>query len=432
MTFAESVKYLFSLGNEVSAMKLGLDNVRTLLAELGDPQNKFLRVQVAGTNGKGSVCEFLDAICARAGIRTGLYTSPHLISITERVRIGGQDIGEEDFARHAATVRTTAEKLLAAGRIEYMPTFFEQVTVIALLAFAGAEVELAILETGLGGRLDATTAAGAEIVAITQIDYDHQEYLGNTLAEIAAEKAAIIRPGTKVVVGQQSTEAKQVIYGRCREVGVLPVWASTDIVIKRDPSILPVLFGTFRTEHGRYPNVDLWGMLGEHQFQNASIAISLAELLRDHGFAIETDAICYGLETARHPGRLEYIGRFLLDGAHNAAGAKALRDYLDEFVPHPVTLVFGAMRGKDAGAILETLLPKVDNLVLTKPENERAMTADEIMQFVTPTPAATNVFLTGSVGEGLSKADEVTSANGLIVVTGSLYLVGEAKKTLTV
>ncbi len=169
MDFACSVEYLLSLGNEVSAMKLGLENIRTLLATLGDPQKNYLKVQVAGTNGKGSVCAFLDSICNQAGIRTGTFTSPHLVSITERIRINGVDISEDAFASFATVIRQMSETLLADKRLEYRPTFFEQITAIALLAFNGAKVELAILETGLGGRLDETTAANDYFVAITRI-----------------------------------------------------------------------------------------------------------------------------------------------------------------------------------------------------------------------------------------------------------------------
>src|SRR5437773_10549936 len=176
-------------------MKLGLENIGKLLAALGNPQKNYLKVQVAGTNGKGSVCAFLDAICYEAGIKTGLTTSPHLISITERVRISGKDVSQDEFARLATRVRETSERLVARDELESVPTYFEQITAVALLAFAEANVELAILETGLGGRLDATTAAGAEIAAITRIDYDHQKVLGETLAEIAAEKAAVVQEG---------------------------------------------------------------------------------------------------------------------------------------------------------------------------------------------------------------------------------------------
>src|SRR5688572_14082294 len=203
-------------------MKLGLENITTLLAALENPHNNYKKVQVAGTNGKGSVCAFLDSICREADIKTGLYTSPHLISITERVKIEGVDIAQDEFARLATLVRDTSESLVHEAKLERIPTFFEQVTAIALLVFAEHRVELAILETGLGGRYDAVTAANAEIAAITRIDLDHQEYLGETIEEIAAEKAAIIHAGSRVVIGEQDPEVMDVIRNRCRDLGVEP------------------------------------------------------------------------------------------------------------------------------------------------------------------------------------------------------------------
>src|SRR6516165_6997999 len=228
MQFAGAVSYLLSLGHETLTIKLGLRNTQTLLAALGEPHRRFPAVQIAGTNGKGSTAVFLDSICRSAGIRTGLFTSPHLISITERITIDGQSISGERFAQLTQSVKTAAENLVAGGDLPALPTFFEHVTAIALLAFADAKVELAILETGLGGRLDSTTAAQASIVAITPIGFDHQEYLGNTLAEIAAEKAAIIQEGAVAIIAPQNETALEVISRRCRSVGVRPRLIDSD------------------------------------------------------------------------------------------------------------------------------------------------------------------------------------------------------------
>ncbi|MER3632877.1 MAG: hypothetical protein C4325_12615 [Blastocatellia bacterium] len=208
MNFQESSNYLFSLGNEVETIKLGLRNMELLLHELGQPQLAFPKIQIAGTNGKGSVCTFLESILRSSGLRPGLYTSPHLTSVTERIQINGEQISDEDFARFTSRVRSTAERLLETGRLEKFPTFFEHLTAIALAAFREAEIDIAILETGLGGRLDATTAAEAEISVITAIGLDHQEYLGETIAEIASEKAAIIKDHTRaVIIGKQFAAA---------------------------------------------------------------------------------------------------------------------------------------------------------------------------------------------------------------------------------
>lgn len=512
MNFEEAVKYLYSLGNEVLAMKLGLENPRRLFKALGNPQQNFLKIQVAGTNGKGSVCAFLDSICRQAGIKTGLYTSPHLISVTERIKIDGESISEEDFARYATIVRNIIEEsgsenkeistpnqvtgtsnsidgtsdkeigtsdketgnenlvrgtfgkesgtsnkesrtsykekgtanliagtsnsikgsenliegtanLITGSENQIIPTFFEQMTAIALIAFAENKVDLAILETGLGGRLDATTAANAEIVAITPIDYDHQQYLGETLKEIAGEKAAIIRQDTKVIVAPQPKDAEQVIKGKCRELGVEPLWATTNIKSKvYDEADYLIVSTNFKTEKNNYPGVVL-GLTGKHQAANAAVAIGIVETLRELDFKITDDAVWIGLETAQHKGRLEYYKSILFDGAHNIAGAKALRDYLQEFIKQPITLIFGAMKDKQIKEIAEILFPLADKLILTKPDNPRSALPEELAELTTQ-----NVHLTESVAEALALAKEFP--DNLTCVTGSLYLVGEAQKIL--
>ena len=418
MNFKESVEYLMSLGNEVETMKLGLDSIRKLLDALGNPQTNYLKVQVAGTNGKGSVCAFLDSICLQAGIKAGVFTSPHLVSITERVRIGGLDISEDEFAKIASSVRKVAERLVSEGELECVPTYFEQVTTIALIAFGEAKVEIAILETGLGGRFDATTAANAEICAITRIDMDHQQYLGNTIAEIAAEKAAIIRANSKVVVGEQSNEAMEVILARCRDVGVEPRLA-TKFTGSGGRNLSSLVF---------LP--ESLGLLGRHQSENAKVAIVLGETLKEY-LPISTQNIIDGLEKARHPGRLEWIGQFLLDGAHNVGGAKALRKYLDEFVDRPITIIFGAMKDKDAAGIAKVLFPKTGTIVLTQPDNTRAMTAAELANLIPSEIGDDRLVRSGSVSEAIGFAQEVSPADGIILITGSLYLVGEARRILT-
>ena len=390
MNFDESVKYLYSLGNEVLAMKLGLENPRKLLQALGSPHNRYLKVQIAGTNGKGSTCAFLDAICRSAGIKTGLYTSPHLISITERIKIDGEEISADDFAKYATRVRETTETE------QLYATFFEQMTAIALLAFAEKGVELAILETGLGGRLDATTAANAEIVAITPIDYDHQQYLGETLSEIAGEKAAIINsPNQKVVVSKQLAEAEKIIFKKCSEFNIEPLRTDFDL-----------------------PSVEL-SLKGKFQVENAKVAVRLAEILN-----IDKPQIINGLQTATHKGRLEFYKEILFDGAHNIAGAKALQAYLEEFVSQPITLIFGAMKDKQIAEIAEILFPIADKLILTKPNNLRSALPEELAKFTTQ-----KVYLAESVAEALELAK--TFPENLTCVIGSLYLVGEAQKLLS-
>ena len=427
MNFQESVEYLYSLGNEVEAMKLGLDNIRTLLAALGNPEANYLKVQVAGTNGKGSVCAFLNSICLEAGIKTGLYTSPHLVSVTERMKIDGVDIGDRDFARLASRIRSESELLVESGDLENVPTYFEQVTAIALVAFAEANVELAILETGLGGRFDAVTAANAEICAITRIDYDHQKQLGETIEEIAAEKAAIIRSDSQVVLGKQRIDANQFLLDRCSTVGAQPVFAEEILTpigddSSHDKSIV------FKVEKETW--ISGIGLAGRHQVENAKVAMQLARILRKR-FGISTQQILSGLKKTRHSGRLEWIGNILLDGAHNIGGAIALAAYLDEFDSRPITMIFGAMRDKNVAKIAEVLWPIAERIILTSPKTPRALSADELYEVRPRNINALKLVKTNSAAEAVDIARTQTGNIGTILITGSLYLVGEAWELLT-
>ena len=430
MNFDESVSYLFGLGHETVAIKLGLENVTRLLGRLGEPQGCFPSVQIAGTNGKGSTAAMLESIVRAAGVRAGLYTSPHLVSVTERVRVGGLEISRDEFARQATRVREAAEWVERESGA--LPTFFEQVTALALSAFADEKVELGILETGLGGRLDATTAACARWVAVTPVALDHQEYLGNTLAEIAAEKAAIIRPGTRAVVAPQEPEALEVILRRCLECEVEPRFATEETEVE-EAGADGRLRVRLRTARDVYAGVRL-SLRGRHQLTNAAVAVALAELLAEDGFPISREEIVNGLETAEHAGRLELDERqrppLLYDGAHNAAGARALRAYLDEFAPREVTLVFGAMRDKELEEIGRVLFPAARHLVLTSPVSPRAATVEQLLRAVPVPPSSSTIALAPSTRDALVIARTHTPPGGLVCVTGSLYLVGEVKARL--
>src|SRR5215213_6281584 len=373
MNFDEAVQYLLILGHETLTIKLGLRNTELLLNAIDHPERAYPAVQIAGTNGKGSTVAMLDSICRDAGIKSGLYTSPHLTSITERISISGAHITPEDFAASTTVVGDVSQQLVSDKQIEALPTFFEQVTVIAFLAFRTAKIELAILETGVGGRLDSTTAANARLVGITPIGLDHEEYLGNTLESIAKEKAAIIRPGVRAVIAKQEPEALSILRQRCDETGVTPILEEGTHTLE-DKTADGRLCVTVDTGADRYEKVWL-ALRGRHQILNAAVAIRLAESLELLRFPIPHSAIVTGLETAKHPGRLELIPHkpaILLDGAHNPAGCRALREYLEEFARRPLTLVFGAMRDKQFGQMGEILFPVADVLVLTTIENPRS------------------------------------------------------------
>lgn len=430
MDFDEAFNYLLSLGHETIAIKFGLENTLQLLQALDRPHEAYHSLQIAGTNGKGSTAAFVDSICRSAGIRTGLYTSPHLVSITERFRINGREISRADFARLTDLVISAVHILKGSRAIDPTPTFFEHVTCIALAAFREAHVQLAILETGMGGRLDSVTAAGAKTIGITPITYDHEAYLGNAIEEIAAEKAAVICSGSTVVAAPQKREVETIIRNRAREVGarLLYDYCSAEILKATGD-------GRFRcnfiTPRSIYRDVIL-GMRGAHQVLNASVAIGLAESLIEEGFKIPKDAVCTGLQEAKHSGRMELCGgspQVLLDGAHNVAGAEALRDYLIDFGRRPLTLVFGAMEDKNISQMAAILFPLADKVILTSVNNPRAASTSLLRNSV-PRELDSRILIAEESREALEIATRETISNGLICVTGSLYLVGELKALL--
>jgi dihydrofolate synthase/folylpolyglutamate synthase len=444
MQFADALSYLLSLGHETLTIKLGLKNTETLLAALGSPQQTFPAVQIAGTNGKGSTACFLDSICRAAGIRTGLFTSPHLISITERIKIGGHQISERRFAEFTETVKAAAENLVARGDLPALPTFFEQITAIALLAFAEANVELAILETGLGGRLDSTTAVRANIIAITAIGMDHQQYLGNTLAEIAAEKAAIIQAGAVAIIGPQPEAALEVISRRCESVGVQPRLIDLGGAVAPDSTRLSVAvsetttdgraIATFMSDATVYRNVQP-ALRGRHQVENAATAVAIAEALREKSLSISDEAIVNGIETVTHAGRLElWEGNpsFLFDGAHNLAAARSLRAYLDEFVPPPIVMIFGAMRDKALKEMMATLIPKADKVILTSADDPRAASVAELLVALPQGCDEGRIMRSASIADAVQLARAITPAGGVVCVTGSLHLIGAIQEVESV
>jgi dihydrofolate synthase/folylpolyglutamate synthase len=444
MNYTESIQYLLGLGHEMLAMKLGLETVRLLAERLGNPQRKIPAVHIAGTNGKGSTAAMTASIAQAAGLRTGLYTSPHLVSITERIRVNFKPITPTNFARLATEVRAAGEQLVAEGALPALPTFFEQVTMIGFLYFAERQVNLAVLEVGLGGRLDATNICEPVVTAITPLGLDHQQYLGETLAEIAGEKAGIIKPGVPVIVAPQADEAMTVIKARAAGLAapVISVRDSTrlrscDFVrpgisvdgdLKFRLSIAgQYVFDADALQDGYHVALE---MRGRHQVTNALTAIRIGEALWKHGYGTKKDEIICGVERARWAGRLQMVEvskelpMVLLDGAHNPAGAQTLRDFLDEHCREfPVTLIFGAMGDKAVVDMAELLFPAAQTLILTKVENPRAAGANRIAELTKH--FRQDAVCTHNLAEALTKAARRTPAHGLIVICGSLYLVGE-------
>lgn len=397
--------------------------MRALMRELGHPENAFRSVIVAGTNGKGSVSAYLDTALRGISLRVGRYTSPHLIDIRERITVGGRNIGNADFERLVLRVRDAAGRLLRRGAIETHPNHFEILTAVAFLYFEKHNVDIAVLEVGLGGRLDATNVASPLVSAIVSIDFDHEEYLGSTLSSIAAEKAGVVRANRVVVVGPMDKEAEAKIreISRKRRARVVP--ALEAVSLRRSDGELRV-----RTPRGNYAHVH--PLAGAHQRINLVVAIRTLEALKAAGLKVDLERAVAAMSLAVWPGRLERIGRrppFLLDGAHNPAGAVALAAYLKE-TREPHVLVFGAMRDKHYREMGETLFPLARRVVVTRVRMTRAATTDQLAEIGHAT--GQEVIEEPSIRGALSRAASLARPGETVVVAGSLYLVGAVRKLL--
>ncbi|HWM93474.1 MAG TPA: folylpolyglutamate synthase/dihydrofolate synthase family protein [Thermoanaerobaculia bacterium] len=407
---------------EKLGIRLGLENVRHLLAGLGDPQLRFPSVLVAGSNGKGSTSALLAAMASAAGYRTGLYTSPHLESVEERIRYQGLVIDPGHLAQLLQEVVRTAEKEQGTP-----PTYFEAVTAAAFLFFAERKVDLAILEVGMGGRLDATNVCDPVLSLITSISLEHREHLGDTLAAIAREKAGTFRPGRPALVWLEEPEPSEAVRTVAEELGTdlrfAPEIVSVREIIPRGMDGQRVKLVTPRGEH------DLETRLpGTHQAKNLALAVLAAETLRETGFEISPKAIAEGARTCRWPGRLERIslpgGRLvLLDAAHNPEGTAALARFLEGF-PEPFDLLFGALGDKDAAEMLGSLAPRVRKIFLTRPESDRAREPKELAALL---PGRGDVEVPSNLERALAKG---LPLNARLLVCGSIYLAGEVRKKL--
>jgi dihydrofolate synthase/folylpolyglutamate synthase len=425
MTSVRCRAYLRDL--QTFGIKLGLETMRTVLATFGDPHRAAPCVHVAGTNGKGSVCAMLAEILAGRGLKVGLYTSPHLVRVEERIRVGGRMISGRDFCRLAGTVKRRIDRLLADGALEAPPTFFEVLTLIAFLAFREAEVDIAVIETGMGGRFDATNVVTPLVSVITSVSRDHQEHLGRTLAAIAFEKAGIIKPGVPVVCGAESATAARVIRAQAAKLGAPVIEA-----FGRGRRLLPVTAGSrtaFRYEAGGRVLRLAPGLLGAHQVRNAAVAASAALALDRTWRPVPASAISRGIARARWEGRLEPVGRrplVLLDGAHNEAGAAALRAYLDGLRPRPLALVFTMMKDKAIGRVAGILFPAADKVVVTTIPFARDASPGDILRRTRA--FREKIVVEPSLRKAIARARAEAGPRGAVVITGSLFLVGEAKK----
>ena len=435
MNYEDSLKYLFSLGRELAAptqaaaAKFDLENISTLADALGHPEGKYRSVHIAGTNGKGSTAAFTESILRTAGIRTGLYTSPHLERINERIRVNGEEISDEAFAGSFTKIQTLIENLLAQGKLRAHPTFFEIVTAMAFEHFRNAGAEIAAFEVGLGGRLDATNILLPETSVITRVDFDHENFLGHSLEAIAAEKAGIIKAGVPLVLAEQRKEARIVILQKAERMGA-PVhdaaaeFRAEDIAMENGSVRATVL------ERATGKRFHVAPMLrGRFQLENLINAIGIAQILRQRGTEISDAAIEGGIRNAIWPGRLERLQSnpdVYLDGAHNPSAARELANFLREnFEGRRVILLFAAMRDKAVDEIAGVLFPHGDEVIFTQPKISRAISALQLREMAGE--YASHFRVIADAEEALESALRSASKSDAIFVTGSLYLVGELR-----
>lgn len=420
-TYQRSLDYLYGL--EKFGMIFGLTQVEKILEAIGNPHEEIQSIHIGGTNGKGSTAAMMAAILRKEGYRVGLYTSPHLIRFTERIKVNGEEIEEEQVATLAEWMR---EKIEAAG-IEGSFTFFDFTTAMALLYFSRRRVDVAVLEVGLGGRLDSTNVVNPLVSIVTNIAKDHEAYLGHTLLKIAREKAGIIKKARPFITAATQQQVLGLFSNICREKG------SPCFRVGKE-------FRYVRTGEGSFDyeglQRKLWGihvnLRGPHQITNAATALGAMEVLEDLSYPVSTDAMVKGLAEVEWPGRLELVRsspRVVLDGAHNPAGAVSLKKSLkQEFTYRRLILLMGVMKDKDFESILRTLVPLADHVILSKPKIDRAAHPNLLKKSLARYQRKAEVIedLERAIEKGISMAEE----EDLLCITGSLYTVGEARAHL--
>jgi dihydrofolate synthase/folylpolyglutamate synthase len=416
--YSETLEYLYGL--EKFGIVFGLDGIRRLLSLLDNPHKSFRSIHIGGTNGKGSVAMMVSSVLRHCGYRTGLYTSPHLVSFTERIVVDGKPIREDEVATLTVLLKEVSDR----DDENAASTFFDFTTAMAFEYFRQQRVDVAVVEVGMGGRLDSTNVLTPIVCVITNVGYDHQEHLGTTIDAIAREKAGIVKEGVPVVTGAAGA-ALDVI--KAAASGRAPVLALEEAFTFRKRGDRTMLY------NGPGMTIDdlMIGLEGDHQLGNAAVAICTLGQMRQAGFAVSEDAIRQSLSALTWPGRLELVGGtpghppVLLDGAHNAGGARTLAAYLrDHFVDRKKILVFGAMKDKDFAEMLREIGPLVDRIIVTRPDTPRAASPSELAPFA---PGASEA---GTVSEAMDKAFGIAARLDLIIVAGSLYTVGEARSIL--
>lgn len=435
MNYESAVRYLLSLGRELAAptqavaAKFNLENITILLERLGLPHRAYPVVHIAGTNGKGSTAAFVERILREAGFRTGLNTSPHLERINERIRISGEEISDERFAEVFTRMHGVIEELLAEGKLRAHPTYFECVTALAFEAFAQERVEFAVIEVGLGGRLDATNVVTPVVSVITRIDFDHENYLGHSLEEIAREKAGILKPQVPAVFASQLPEAQEVLLERAKELHCPVVETGAAFRVEEETTEDGcVRAKVVETASGKMFPLRL-RLPGRFQLQNALNALAAARVLQNREYRISDEDIVRGISSTEWPGRLERLQTrpdVYLDGAHNPGAARELAHFLEEnFAGRRVYLIFGAMRDKAVDEVTGLLFPHAYEVIFTQPGTPRAVSATRLAEMAGD--HAARVMVIKDAEQALETALAKAKPEDAIFITGSLYLVGEMR-----
>ena len=414
----EILAWLFA--QEASGIKFGLENTRELLQRLGNPQDKFRAVHIAGTNGKGSVSAMTEAVLREAGYVTGLYTSPHLVDFSERIRVSGEQIPDAALLELAAEVQAQAAAMLTEGK---KLTFFELTTAIAFAYFAQQEVEIAVIEVGMGGRLDATNVLPPEVCAITPISMEHAEFLGDTIAKIAAEKAGIIKPGIPVVSAPQLPEALAVIRKQTDMLTMVGEDFNYEL-LRADANGTEI----FVEDLNMKLSVPL---IGRYQGDNCAVAVAVLQKLMERGLYLPDEAIIAGLRHTKWPGRLETVAlqpRMIVDCTHTPAGAEQVAAEVERLFGR-VVLVFGVLKDKDVQKLAQEFAPRAQKVFLTTPQSPRALPAAVAKEAFQPYVDAEVV---SSLAAAITAARQAAGRDGTILITGSLYMAGEAMEVLNV
>ncbi len=444
MDYTAAVNYLLSLGRELAAptqaaaAKFNLENIAILDQRLGRPSRAYPSAHIAGTNGKGSTAAFLESILRHAGLRTGLNTSPHLEKINERIRINGQEISDEAFADVFTKIHNSIEKLLAAGKLRAHPTYFECVTAMAFEHFAQQRVDFAIFEVGLGGRLDATNVLSPAITIITRVDFDHENFLGHSLQEIAGEKAGILKARVPVVVAEQLPEPREVILARAKELDCPVIETTVAYKIEEATGQVspPQQNESTGRAHAKVMDASSnWtleitpSLAGQFQLQNAVNALAAARLLSQRGFRIPDESIAAGIATTVWPGRLEKLQSdpdVYLDGAHNPSAAHELANFLTQnFAARKIWLIYGALRDKSVDEVAGWLFPLAAEVIITEPRTPRSISAQQLEEIAGH--HASHFITMPDAERALDHALANAQPADAIFITGSLYLVGQLR-----